>query len=92
MKTFRLAHSDQVQASIREYNADGFDINYINTELGFDVYTEQTRVAIVAFWGTQPAIRIENPLLKASTLLIGADAVELAGELIALFVKEHHAK
>lgn len=92
MQTFRVAHADQVQASIRELNVYGLELKYTETALGFDVDMGDTRIAIIAFWGTQPAIRVDNPILNASTLLIGADAVDLAGELVILFARQHNAR
>lgn len=92
MKTFRLAHCDYVQASIREFNHEGIELEYRETCLGFEVIHKNERVATVAFWGTQPAIRVESDKLKSSALMIGEDAVDVAGELVMLLVRQHHAK
>lgn len=89
-QVFRVAHSDQVQAAIREHNHDGFELEYKQTALGFDCYIGSTRIAIVAFWGTQPAIRVESVKLKSAALLIGDTAVDLVGEMIVLLAREHY--
>ena len=91
MQSFRLAQSDQVQAAIREFNHDGLDLVYLQTPTGFNVLYKFLVVVKVAFWGTQPAIRIESVKLGATTLFVGSDAVQLAGELIMLLVKVHNA-
>lgn len=87
-KEFRLAQSDQVQASIREFNHDGFELEYVAIREGFEVFYRSCFIATVAFWGTQPAIKVTAERLQASCLLIGDEASILAGELIVLLVKE----
>lgn len=85
-KEFIQMHSDQVQASIREFNHQGLDIHYQPVEDGFEVWHDGVRFATVGFHGSQPAIRVTAAKRQGAFFMVGDTATDLAGELVMIVI------